>query len=442
MADEGFKRKPTAILSADAAGYSRTVNPDQSVYLAFMREFQMPLFACATLFFVFFVAYCTSGFILLPTFETHIEFLGGDHLEWINQGWERWHKGSHPLLILFLKPFEAMVSVLPKLRGPVFAVFLNAAFGALAVVLSFICFWNFNRRLTQSVIVATLYGCTTGQVFFGGIPESRMIEASVIIGSYALLAASLNAVKVRFLLWVAAGLLTFGVTVTHFFHTLSAFIGKSFYLREHKPFSLIVKYSVVILTSAVVLAFLQRGIVPRSKLFFHRQTVDFELQYSVLDSKREFKSHKVVKNLIKQFALYNIVAPEPVITCKSKTDKWTRCKLVKNNFSVLGAIGVLLWLSLTVFGVIRNSYSFFRDRKRRTTLLVTTAAIAFNLVLHSLYGNHELYLYQCSFTFPILLFVIDPNFKSRLYSCLLVVLTGIACINNFPIVWSIANSAS
>ncbi|MDH3284003.1 MAG: hypothetical protein OEQ13_04625 [Acidobacteriota bacterium] len=415
-----------------------------------------PLIGGLALFFVFFVAYGSSGLAASRTFETH-EFLGVDHWEWINQNWELYHKGSHPLLMLFMKPFQAVVSVFPGLRGHVFAVMVNAGFGALAVALAFLCYWIFSRRAIHSAVVATLYGCTTGQVVFGSVPESRVIEASVIIATYVLLAASLDAPRLRLPVWVAAGLLTFGVTITHFFHSLSAFTGATFYHRDRWPIARIVRYGALVLALAVVLALLQKAIVRESKLFFMPETVEREMQYTTFE--KSVDPRQAARGVLFNFGAFSIVSPKPWIgkarPLRVASEKematpgvtptmaqFIPVKLKNTNFTPTGKAGVILWGILILVGLVRNVRSLLDNSRRRATLLVAGAAIAFTMMLHSVYGYFEVYLYLCSFTFPIVLFVIDPEFKSRLYTASIAALAVTAGWNNWKMLLDVVASAS
>lgn len=400
-----------------------------------------PVLAAGIILFVcFFLAYSATGMLAMGTFDTH-EFYGGDHWEWLEQNWEQYHKGSHPLLMLFLKPVVTLVDLFPALQGYEFAVFLNSGFAALAVTLAFLCFWHLSQQIAHSVVVALLYGCTSGQVMFGAIPESRMIEATVIIGTYVVLARSFSISRIRFMPWIAAGLLTFGVTITHFFQTLAAFVGAAHSHGCQYKGRLLFRYGALLVACALVLMALQKVVVPESKMFFQTSTIEREMRFSVFE--KSFNSRGVVSELIRQFGFHNILMPRlwvgearPLnvsteVSAEIKTEDYIPVKPFKSDYTLIGMAGICIWVSLVLYGIFRNVKRYSVSPKRRTTILVTAAAILFTMVLHSLYGFSEMFLYICSNTFPILLFVIDPEFRSRMYTLSIATLAIIAGFNNW-----------
>ncbi|MDH3284001.1 MAG: DUF6080 domain-containing protein [Acidobacteriota bacterium] len=405
--------------------------------------------ACApALFLGFYALYVALGTALILKYPSY-EFLGMDHWEWIGKEWADYHKGAHPLLMLFLQPFRLVISLFPAIHASLLAVLLNALFGAAGVSLAFLVFRAVVRRIVVAGLLAILFGLTTSQLVFGSVPESYALAACSVIFTYLVFVRSLQRRELPRPTWLLAGLLSFGVTFTNFAQTIFAFAGTVLSIRQQSPLRAVLRYVVLVVAVCAVLALVQRAAVPRSKLFFLPETIERETSYTL---EYGFRPVKIGKNLVSQFFLTNVLASDLIVGRTRSLSTGTGTTAQTTRYIPLGVktldvrglrglAGAVLWSALLLAGFFYNLRDAAADRRSRLYLGVLVCAVSFNLLLHSIYGTSEIFVHSANFTFPVLLLATNRRLLDHfLGRACLAALVVIVAMNNLDFILEILAS--
>jgi hypothetical protein len=353
-----------------------------------------------------------SAFAATPIFLTNNNvFFGADHLDAI-QNWPRMagefqHEGAHPLMVLLLHPFAA---VLAYLAGSelVSVLAMTAACGAASVVLCYFSCALWQRHPWRSLAPALVFGFSISQVVFGSIPETYAVVGAALAFTYFLLVAGLRGLYTGFVAWVLAGLIAFGMLITAFVQPLIAYTGVVFARekRQTRPlwtWLLPVLYVLTVLLLAAALNWLQLSLFPGTQLFFLPTT--FAQQAEFVDLTRlleqplavlgEVARHLLVVNLFGFF-------PVPVVN-GDNPDIFFAYRPADLHYSASGMAAAVLWLGLLVDGVLQNA----RSRDGRLYLLILGAIVLVNGAFYSVFNPEEMFLYSTTITLPLLLLAVN-----------------------------------
>jgi hypothetical protein len=340
----------------------------------------------------------------------------------------------HPLYVLMVNPVG---SSLAHLVGDevLAARILNSVLGALGVALAFVFFQRYGRKTFDAVILASLFGVTTSQFFISSIPDTISLGVVSLILLYTLFFTSLKEKRVRFLPWFLVGLFTLGVTTTNFVQAgILFFIASLNALDEKKWVSAVLqslKYGFAVLSSAVVLALVQKAIYPTTALFFLPQSFTGELGYA---SPLIFEQPRmVISYLVRTFLLINIAAPAPRFFEIPGLANPGVTFAASNDYSLVGWIALALWVGLMLFSVGK----ILLQKKNLLFYVGLSACLAFNFLLHSFYGvtptRIELFLYTGNLTFLVMTPLAEaylPKWEN-IFRILLLVLVVLLAVNNF-----------
>jgi hypothetical protein len=340
----------------------------------------------------------------------------------------------HPLYVLMINPVG---TTLVRLVGDevLAARIINSILGALGVALAFAFFTRYGRKMLDAVILATLFGVTTSQIFISIIPDTISLGVVSLILLYTLFFTSFKEGQVRYLPWFLMGLFTLGVTTTNFVQAgILFFIASLNTLDEKKwgrAFLNSVKYGLAVLTAAVALSLIQKAIYPTTALFFLPQSFAGELDYAsplVLQ-----QPQVVVSYLLRTFLLINIAAPAPRFFEIPGLENPGVTFAASSDYSLVGWIALALWVGLMLFSVGK----ILVQKKHLLFYVGLGACLAFNFLLHSFYGvtptRIELFLYTGNLTFLVMTPLVEaylPKWEN-VFRILLVVLVILLAVNNF-----------
>ncbi|MBD2103067.1 hypothetical protein [Leptolyngbya sp. FACHB-261] len=394
----------------------------------------------AGLFIVFFSLYCVLGLSLAPN-HTRYVFWGADNLEqirdWTSLGWNKNHEGAHPLTPLLIDPWGFLLYQLTG-TGATAAVILNALWSALAVSLSAVCFWLLTEQYSAALLLALVFGVSMSQLVFGAVPESYGFAALSIVLVHSLFLICLKTGRVYPWGWVLVGLLSFGITITNFAQAIICFVLTLLQQRRKGLLKLTAEYIGAVISIGVVLALVQRKLLPGSQYFFFADTVKSKVEYMAVGILTQ--PFAVISELFKNFFMLNFVSAFPAFEPNLKLptpEKQGVIEIVCTffnqplDYNILGGIGVGLWLSLFGIGLLANIFSY---QKKPFWFTGVALCVLFNLALHSIFGVQELFLYTSHFTFPVLLLAVNREILSRhYYQVGLLLLVLIMAINNLAI---------
>jgi len=298
----------------------------------------------------------------------------------------------HPLFVLSLNPLGlALKSVVARPR--LAALVLNAGAAGAAVVL----FRALLRRLgigaSRARLWTVLFATSATQLFFGLLPESYSFSSAALLLLFVAFAVA-AAFPVRLL----AALAAFAMTVTNLVAAplLAAVApaGAEDTLRFRPVRGL--GFAALVLLCAVPLSLLQRWLYPGADRFFLPASVAEEESYLFRPGGLADVGRRGCE-LAQVFLFANLSAPSVVVSARADEPPVTR-------FGPLRAPGwahAALWASALTLALV----GLVRQRAWRRPLVVALAGwVAFNAVLHSVYGE-TLFLYSAHWTFAVIALV-------------------------------------
>lgn len=360
----------------------------------------------------------------------------GDLHEWTSLEYNKHHKGSHPLILLLVSPWQSLLTFSP-LPKEVSAVLISSFFGSFAILFAALCFWNLTKKYIETLLLTILFGLTMNQLFYSTIPESRSLQCLSIIPTYLLFIVCLQSKKLYLVYWILAGLFSFGVTITNFAQTLICFFAIVLVVKQRNRVSTILEYVGVIVSLSFLLSLLQHKLFG-GQYFFIPDMLTTELKY--VRPPLASNTLLIPIEIFKNFFLVNFVSPSPVnhINYSDYMMIIPGEKLLY--YSIIGLMALLIWGYVFTLGVYQNITN--RNQKNQGVfVLVIFLVILFNMAFHSFFNNSELFIHTSNFTFPVLLIAINgwllqkTYFKIALIS--LIILMG---INNLSIIVQIISS--
>jgi hypothetical protein len=363
-------------------------------------------------------------------FDYNNIFFDADQVEAL-QGWVAFHKGIHPLLLLFVVPLTAFCRFL--IHDPVIVTLLvNALFGSVAVSLALIFFWKLTRTAINALLFSLVFALTGSQWIFSSVPDSYSLGAASVIAPFVLLIFCMKDRKLYLPWWIAAGILSFGVTVTNFGTTLICFISSVFFLKVKKIPRQILLYVTTILAVVTILNLAQHVRYPGSKLWYQPEEYFHEVAYMNFDLLKS-RPLLVLSEAMKNMFLFDVVLGQPARIVLPRTNGatgWTFFRQLHFQ-SPWGLPALGLWLIVLTTGILGK----FSRRSGNPLLTACCLSIALNLFIHIIYGVNVIFLYSSNFTFAVLLLALPweekPSWKTLAPSSLLLVFLA---LNNASII--------
>lgn len=371
----------------------------------------------------------SHDYVTMPGFaDRNNIFFGADQVD-AQAGWVDNHKGIHPLMLLFVVPVTQLFGTILGSYHLGLQCFA-AAIGALQIVLVFGFIRMLTRQVAPAAAVAAFFGVSMSQLVYSGLADTYVLAAVSNMPTWFLTLWCLRNRKAPFAWWLAAGLLSFAVTLTMLVNTVVCYgivllSLQSFRRAAGRAAGMVA----VILVVGAALSISQRGLMPNAKLFWESDNYSHEMQYTsplIVDNPA-----LACSELAKNFTLYAFVAPEPRAE-KFIPDRQLRLVYFKTpmRYGWPGMIAAVLWILLTIRGVIIAA----RDRKLRLLTLCLGLAVAANLSLHSFYNTREIFLCTPHFAFLIVLLgVSSRGNSSQLVNLSWCALAALTAFNNLSV---------
>jgi hypothetical protein len=342
----------------------------------------------------------------------------------------------HPLYVLLLNP---ITSLLVLLHGQILnaAVTVSAVCGALSVMIAFLIFWTMSRRVLFSSLFCFLFGISAAQIIFSCVPETHCLSGLSLSVLYLVFIETLKHHKIRRMVWLLAGVMTFGATITNFCQAVICFLAAvmSIYDSERASFGRIVSeviaFIAVTAVCVIVLSLLQT-LIFGSKFFISPELAGESgfLSFAVLS-----KPFAVADSLIRNFIFANVIAAKPVVYLMrslhfpSVTWGW--------QYSAVGLLAAASWACLICAGLWRR---VLQANKNIYLLIGLGGCFLFSVLLHSFYGvtaagQIELFTYANSVT--LLLFILifpGLEYGGRFVRFLTVAAIILGAVNNVSVV--------
>ena len=385
---------------------------------------------------VFFTVYINIGLRLnLPGIDTVDNFLDADNSSWMMriaapEGYQLEMRGPHPFAYFILRPVGWITNLFTQ-NYALASILVNTFAGGLCVFFTWVFMKNQTENRTYALLMACLLGLSTAQIFFGSVIESYVFSAAVLVVYFVLLQSRQESKGSL----VAAGLVTFGITLTNFVQNLIGFIVSRPRLKE------IIRFAGLTISAGIVLSLIHAAWYPSSKLFFLPSEVlgEDEFAVSILGGP-SWKALGRITLLTRTILLYTIIAPRPYVFEAEVGGTFPRFnffKIVPGTFSHssydgLGNVLVMAWAILLLISAV----VFLRDmaRSRKTDLrLAFVLCILFNFILHLNYG-YEPFLYSPDWAYALIFLVgmsLAPFAKNRIFQGGMAIFLVLLAYNQF-----------
>jgi hypothetical protein len=414
-----------------SANTRRILNELKCAINANKKAILLSLFLAA----VFYLLYGTLGNLLIPNYTPNkYTFFFADQGDWVDLQWDKFHKGSHPLLLLFLAPFGILRLLSPPLPTIVIAVLINSFFGAGAVFTASLFFWSLTKRYLDTLLLTIFFGLSMSQLFFSTLIESYALAGWSIITSYLLFIICLKTRQLHLFYWLLAGIFSFGVTITNFAQTFICFAATLIALKENNKITTFLEYCGAIFTVAFFLNLIQKKLLGGA-YFFVPEMLSRETEWI----KVTIFTHPILitKELFRHFLLVNFISPSPFPEVIIPGEKIVLSFFDRRlNYSILGMLGITFWLGFFLMGVYRNIIDLFKSSElvRRFLFPVAGCIVLITLAFYSIFDTVEMFLFTCNFSFSVLLLGINPTLlKKKYFQIILILLIFITGINNLII---------
>jgi hypothetical protein len=330
-----------------------------------------------------------------------------------------WRSNVHPLFVLFANPLGSFFALLLGGRTSAAAIAFNALVGSLTALLSARMFWGLSGANLPRTIIATLIAAfAMSRLFFSSVPETYALSALSVAVTLLVFWIDLEERRLPLWIWVAAGVLSLGVTVTNFAQTFFCFLTARYAQSGssvRQAALATVKLCVLVVAGVAVLSVVQVLIYPSTGLLQFLQPAELgrESWFVRLDVFRS--PWEVLSELFRNFFVFNVVAGIPSLV--PGIGELPRLTFGGTwAFSAAGYLALALWAALIAMpaGVLSTRPG---SAPSRSFLVGVALCILFNLVLHSFYFGKtvviEYFLYTSNFTFPVITLVLCRWVASR-----------------------------
>jgi len=306
---------------------------------------------------------------------------------------------------------------------------VNAAAGAVAVLLATAYF----RRVTGSQVLAVLLGAalglSTGHVIFGAIPETYAWSAMGLILMHLVLAGREESAQpgagrqspARLRHVVPAAVLAVGITLTHLLPALFCYaLGQRGWWRWRR----LLRWLAALVTGLGLLLTLQNAFFASGRLDLRPQVLAAEKRYMADFSIAGMR--EALLNVFRGVFAESVVAPCP----RPGRDRDGHAGVQLGAYSdALSRICVAFWwllLAGSVAAVVMSASA------RGPTLAAVVLGLVFVVTLHVFYGNTHVFLFSCTFTFYLFAVVAHGlrTLPHRPAALAMAVWVGLCTLNN------------
>lgn len=301
----------------------------------------------------------------------------------------------HPYVLIIVRPWVWMVSLLLKGDMLYGAFVITALTGALCVFLV----WYFVRETTSNslyaLLIAGLFGTSTSQLAFGSL-----IENYIFLGATALIFIVLLLKDKPMVMLVIAGLVSFGITVSNIAQTVIA----HFMVKRNIP--QLIKYGLIVGVFIIPLNLLNNFIYPDAHPYL------WEVSTLKFEEKNDFEPTLLRANFISRvMVMHSFVAPDPLLIKEDipYLKVWLFRAAQKQDLleisryeTTLGKGLVVIWLFFVALGGVLFLKNLFKQDNRFSFAFILI--VLFSFALHMRYGR-DVFLYSTNWTYAITLFL-------------------------------------
>lgn len=347
------------------------------------------------------------------------------------------NRSVHPLTLIIIRPLVRLVAGFMGEHWNLGGMLVAATMSGLCVFMA----WLFVKRATNSktyaFIFSILLGSTATHLLFGSLTENYIFGAAALIFFILLIQSE----EKRFVVLIPAGLLLFGITITNIAQGVIGLFFNKF------GFQRLVKYTVIVLASGVLLTIVTSAIYRDTQTFFF-VPADLAFEFNFVKKDQDAPAANLIEKVqvvSRTMFLYDAVGPIP-IEAISKKPPFPTIDLktfdIRTNhlasYKGFGNIPLVLWLIL-----LAGSFIVFvkniRVAKNQSLMLGLLGSLAFNFLMHLFYGT-ELFLYTSYWMYALIFFValaLSEFADKKWFESALVIVVLVLMVNNFWFIFTI-----
>lgn len=341
----------------------------------------------------------------------------------------------HPFVLIIIRPFVWLISLLLKGDTLYAAFVLNALMGALCVFIVWYLAKRWSGNTLYAMLIAALFGASTAQLIF-----SSLIETYIYLAAVALIFILLLVTDKPLYMQVIAGLAAFGITISNLAQTFIA------HLVIKQDIKKIIIYGLLVLAFVVPLTLLNEAAYPGSHPYF------WDLKSYEGEGHNQFPPTLERANLFARVMfLHSFVAPEPLILQEEIPflKVWMfRASIKKDPMQISRYVTdlsrglVLAWMGLAALGGLLFLKNFRKQDNRLSFTFILI--LLFNFALHMRYGK-DVFLYSVNWTYAIVLFLAlawKELADKRWFQVSLLVFIALMMVNNSQLIFTMLSASA
>jgi len=359
--------------------------------------------------FFFFTYFIFSQSLNFQEYNTLDRFFDTDASQWISRltlhpdGEMPPIRGIHPAVMLILRPFVWLISIVlngDKLQ----AVYVFSALaGALCVFLVWLIVKAKTSNTTFALVIASILGTSTSHLLLSSMLETYIFSALALITFCFLMVSEKTSLK----LTIPVGIVIFGITVTNLAQACIMYFLKVLRLK------VLIKFILAVIPVVLLLNALQIQLFPKARPLYTPSSLVFEQRYRYDLFKTSWRLTGRVSLISRAILLYGIVAPTPYILMEelgSDVPNFRTFQIANNTFYVAGYkglpdIAVKFWMTIVGLAIILFITNLIKKSSRENYFSISLIlCMAFNFGLHIMYGDDPM-LYSPDWVYALVLFV-------------------------------------
>jgi hypothetical protein len=383
-------------------GFLKQAGFQQTAIYHFVNENAAGLFVSGFFFAVYFIF---SFIINQPAFNVDDIFFDSDGWLWrtrfATDAYQDYYwRSVHPFVLIIIRPIIAFTSLFLRYDRFATAFLLVASCGALCVFFA----WYFVRQKTgntvYAMLAASLLGGSAAHLIYGSLLETYIFLVVIAMAVVVLLLKD-----TPFYVFIAAGILSFGITLSSVIQP-----GIVFALQRRSLKQWII-FGAVILALSIPLTLLNNVVYPNSQPYF------FDPSSYGTEGRNTFEpSIRRAAVVGRVMFAYSFVAPDPLVISREleflkiwmvdvnrkvypHDPDHMRFSEYKTAFGTAVAVGWLLLAGLGVLGFLKN----FKKEDNWFSISFILI-ILYSFFFHLIFGK-ELFLYATNWTYAITFFL-------------------------------------
>ncbi len=339
-------------------------------------------------------------------------------------------RGPHPYTYFIVRPFGLFLNLITG-NSLLSATLLNTIAGGAGVYLTWLFVKHRFENDIYALLIAILFGISTSHAFFSAVVETYIFSAfSLILFLYLL-----ESRKGGMAALIAAGALTFGITMTNFVQNALAFLVMRPRWRE------VYRFLAWTVSVSLILSYLHAAAYPASKLFLLSSSRDNEEKFfqEAIESD-DWKISGRILLLERTMVLYTVIAPS-VFALDDEVGatipqfsfyRVTPGTLAQSKYDGIADILVPIWMLMLLVSAGVILWKMIQTR-RVDMPLALVLCLTFNFALHLIYGK-EPFLYSPNWAYALILLIaygLEPFSRNKFFQAGFLIFLALLAYNQW-----------